>query len=256
MTFQTCPSPTVPNDFSSNSTGEVQVLLDGLLAPREWTSDATNEKWIQNVSSEPATPMHISQMSQKIEERVKTAKEAYVSSIGTAADPDVLLSFCGSTSPLLSSTYSETISELIRQETIGCGDRGKLLARLRDESDKVIEEWDIGLQSLVSYSLRKRKRNYKVITDSKKMEDDLKRRLKCLDATRKEVLKETESIEDQHALEVELMSQQHQLAINGYMEKLSEARARYRDMMDAQDTKRLYESLGTPHALGHALGHV
>eukprot|EP00999_Lentomonas_sp_LEN2_P000295 NODE_1291_length_918_cov_109.595449_g1245_i0.p1 GENE.NODE_1291_length_918_cov_109.595449_g1245_i0~~NODE_1291_length_918_cov_109.595449_g1245_i0.p1 ORF type:complete len:246 (-),score=33.33 NODE_1291_length_918_cov_109.595449_g1245_i0:81-818(-) len=113
------PAGTFTGDLPG-SAGEVRRALNKLFPSVQW-NDA-GEEFIQAVSSEDLGSNGVLDAQQRLDEQLQVCN-ARSSGI------------C----PVREALFSQCLDELIRQTTIGCVERGELLAELRDELDMRID---------------------------------------------------------------------------------------------------------------------
>eukprot|EP01069_Polyplicarium_translucidae_P002347 Polyplicarium_translucidae@DN2002_c0_g1_i1.p1 len=223
---KTAPSPVIFTEDKTSlqgfSAGEIQALLDELLPPREWCNDATNEKWVQSVSSEPATPMHVSQFIEKVKERLTAIRSRFAETLPTPNATSLSIC-CGATSTETENVFSESLDEIIRETVIACADRGKLLARMRDETDRLTNAWSCAAESSVAFAIRKRQqraaRAQELLADATKARSDLK----TAHAQRDELVSQMKGMEETYSNETELMQQEHAAAMTALEAQVVEA---------------------------------
>lgn len=128
----------VPDRASSNDRGvdRTEDILNSMFKPREWTKDG--ELWIQRVSSTPATRLEVTSLRDALD---RGLKERRANETGICSVREGL--------------YAEAFDEIIRQVTIGCSDRGKLLLRLRDELRMTNEAYRNLYESSIAFGIRK-----------------------------------------------------------------------------------------------------
>ena len=84
--------------------------------PPQLFSDGANKQWVQRISSTPATRIDVAALAEALDQRLqqRQARETGI---------------C----PVREELYAQAFDEVIRQTTLGCVERGRLLLRVRDE---------------------------------------------------------------------------------------------------------------------------
>ena len=126
-----------------------------MFLPREW--EENGKKFIQYVSSEPATREKARDLFKALDEKIK---ERHAREKGIC--------------PVREELYSQCFDDIIRQVTIECPERGLLLLRVRDENKMTIALYQTLYDSAILFGIRK-----KLQAESGK--EELKKRLEELD---------------------------------------------------------------------------
>ena len=126
-----------------------------MFLPREW--EENGKKFIQYVSSEPATREKARDLFKALDEKIK---ERHAREKGIC--------------PVREELYSQCFDDIIRQVTIECPERGLLLLRVRDEIKMTIALYQTLYDSAILFGIRK-----KLQAESRK--EELKKRLEELD---------------------------------------------------------------------------
>ena len=92
----------------------IKETLYSMFLPREW--EENGKKFIQYVSSEPATREKARDLFKALDEKIKERQ---------AREKGIC--------PVREELYSQCFDEIIRQVTVECPERGLLLLRVRDE---------------------------------------------------------------------------------------------------------------------------
>lgn len=129
-----------PNKKSDEIGGEDEQLtrevLDNMLPPRKFNQDGQN--LIQYVSITPATRSDVIKLQTQLDSLLQQRKARNTG-------------IC----PIRSELYAQCFDEIIRQITIDCSARGKLLIRVRDELRMVISSYQQLYESAVAWGMRK-----------------------------------------------------------------------------------------------------
>ena len=112
------PPPVV--DKSAQS--QTEEILNLILPPKETSEEG--QLWVQYVSPDPATPADVKKLEEELGKRLvlRGAKE-----VGICPEREEL--------------YAQAFDEIIRQVTIICTDRGKVLVRVRNEANMTIHAY-------------------------------------------------------------------------------------------------------------------
>ena len=133
----------------------IKDTLYSMFLPREW--EENGKKFIQYVSSEPATREKARDLFKALDEKIK---ERHAREKGIC--------------PVREELYSQCFDDIIRQVTIECPERGLLLLRVRDEIKMTIALYQTLYDSAILFGIRK-----KLQAESGK--EELKKRLEELD---------------------------------------------------------------------------
>ena len=133
----------------------IKETLYSMFLPREW--EENGKKFIQYVSSEPATREKARDLFKALDEKIK---ERHAREKGIC--------------PVREELYSQCFDDIIRQVTIECPERGLLLLRVRDEIKMTIALYQTLYDSAILFGIRK-----KLQAESGK--EELKKRLEELD---------------------------------------------------------------------------
>lgn len=133
----------------------IKETLYSMFLPREW--EENGKKFIQYVSSEPATREKARDLFKALDEKIK---ERHAREKGIC--------------PVREELYSQCFDDIIRQVTIECPERGLLLLRVRDEIKMTIALYQTLYDSAILFGIRK-----KLQAESGK--EELKKRLEDLD---------------------------------------------------------------------------
>jgi len=99
-----------------------EEILNLILPPKETSEEG--QLWVQYVSPDPATPADVKKLEDELSKRLvlRGAKE-----VGICPEREEL--------------YSQAFDEIIRQITIICTDRGKVLVRVRNEANMTVHAY-------------------------------------------------------------------------------------------------------------------
>lgn len=120
--------------IESNPT--IKETLYAMFLPREW--EENKKKFIQYVSSEPATREKARDLFKALDEKIKERQ---------AREKGIC--------PVREELYSQCFDEIIRQVTIECPERGLLLLRVRDEIKMTIASYQTLYESAILFGIRK-----------------------------------------------------------------------------------------------------
>jgi dynein light intermediate chain len=112
-------------------------LLDKIVPPQRFT-DGANKEWVQRISSTPATRVDVVALAEALDQRLqqRQARETGI---------------C----PVREELYAQAFDEVIRQTTLGCVERGRLLLRVRDEVRMTTAAYQALYESSVAFGMRK-----------------------------------------------------------------------------------------------------
>lgn len=112
-------------------------LLDRIVPPQRFT-DGGNKEWVQRISSTPATRIDVAALAEALDQRLqqRQARETGI---------------C----PVREELYAQCFDEVIRQTTLGCVERGRLLLRVRDEVRMTTSAYQALYESSVAFGMRK-----------------------------------------------------------------------------------------------------
>jgi dynein light intermediate chain len=112
-------------------------LLDRIVPPQLF-SDGANKQWVQRISSTPATRIDVAALAEALDQRLqqRQARETGI---------------C----PVREELYAQAFDEVIRQTTLGCVERGRLLLRVRDEVRMTTAAYQALYESSVAFGMRK-----------------------------------------------------------------------------------------------------
>lgn len=115
---------------------QTEDILNSIIPPREFEEDS--QKWIQFVSSTPATRLEVINLQEALDSRLqqRQARETGI---------------C----PVREELYAQTFDEIIRQVTVNCAERGLLLLRVRDEIRMTLAAFRTLYESSVAFGMRK-----------------------------------------------------------------------------------------------------
>jgi dynein light intermediate chain, axonemal len=124
---------------SSKSGGgipQTEDILNSIIPPREFEEEG--QKWIQFVSSHPATRLDVINLQENLDARLqqRQARETGI---------------C----PIREELYAQAFDEIIRQVTVNCAERGLLLLRVRDEIRMTLAAYRTLYESSVAFGMRK-----------------------------------------------------------------------------------------------------
>ncbi|EAX84707.1 hypothetical protein TVAG_448610 [Trichomonas vaginalis G3] len=111
-------------------------VLDSMLPPRKFVQDG--QTLIQFVSIAPATRSDVVKLQSQLDSLLQQRKARNTG-------------IC----PIRSELYAQCFDEIIRQITIDCSARGKLLVRVRDELRMIISDYQQLYESAVAWGMRK-----------------------------------------------------------------------------------------------------
>eukprot|EP00697_Spironema_sp_BW2_P000034 gnl/Spiro4/10065_TR5339_c0_g1_i1.p1 gnl/Spiro4/10065_TR5339_c0_g1~~gnl/Spiro4/10065_TR5339_c0_g1_i1.p1 ORF type:complete len:257 (+),score=53.91 gnl/Spiro4/10065_TR5339_c0_g1_i1:50-820(+) len=111
-------------------------VLNDILPPREYLENG--EWWVQCVSPVIATRVDVKKLQDRLDQLLKfrQARETGI---------------C----PIREDLYSQCFDELIRQVTIQCAERGRLMHRVRDEMRMTINAYRTLYESSIAFGMRK-----------------------------------------------------------------------------------------------------
>ena len=123
-------------DTNEKKNSHLVETLNSMFPPKQWEEEG--HKYIQYVSSEPATRDKSRDLLKELEKKLKErrAKEKGI---------------C----PVRQKLYSQCFDEIIRQVTIDNTERGLLLLKVRDEIKMSIASYQILYESAILYGIRK-----------------------------------------------------------------------------------------------------
>lgn len=133
--------------------------------------------------------------------------------------------------PIRSRLYAQCFDELIRQVTIENSPRGLLLVQLRDEMQRMIEEYKILIESTLTYGTRK---SYKEVKNKAKMEEEnekLKKEISQIRQSNMDLEKEIENKKEKFEKEIEYLQQSWKADIEKMKEEINNLRQQIQDMM-------------------------
>lgn len=121
---------------ASTSLPQTEDILNSIIPPREFEEDG--QKWIQFVSSNPATRLDVINLQEHLDGRLqqRQARETGI---------------C----PIREELYAQAFDEIIRQVTVNCAERGLLLLRVRDEIRMTLAAYRTLYESSVAFGMRK-----------------------------------------------------------------------------------------------------
>lgn len=133
----------------------IKETLYAMFLPREW--EENGKKFIQYVSSEPATREKARDLFKALDEKIKERQ---------AREKGIC--------PVREELYSQCFDEIIRQVTIECPERGLLLLRVRDEIKMTIASYQTLYESAILFGIRKQ-------LQAESGKEELKKRLEELE---------------------------------------------------------------------------
>ena len=133
----------------------IKETLYSMFLPREW--EENGKKFIQYVSSEPATRERARDLFKALDEKIKERQ---------AREKGIC--------PVREELYSQCFDEIIRQVTIECPERGLLLLRVRDEIKMTIASYQTLYESAILFGIRKQ-------LQAESGKEELKKRLEELE---------------------------------------------------------------------------
>jgi dynein light intermediate chain, axonemal len=121
---------------ASSSLPQTEDILNSIIPPREFEEEG--QKWIQFVSSNPATRLDVINLQEHLDARLqqRQARETGI---------------C----PIREELYAQAFDEIIRQVTVNCAERGLLLLRVRDEIRMTLAAYRTLYESSVAFGMRK-----------------------------------------------------------------------------------------------------
>lgn len=133
--------------------------------------------------------------------------------------------------PIRSRLYAQCFDELIRQITIENSPRGLLLVQLRDEMQRMIEEYKILIESTLTYGTRKT--NKEVTNKSRMIEENerLKKEILQIKENNIELEKEIENKKEKFEKEIEYLQQSWKTDIEQMKEEINSIRQQIQEMM-------------------------
>ena len=122
--------------MAEDAVPRAEDILNSILPPRDF--EANGQKWVQHVSSTPATRLDVITLQEQLDARLqqRQARESGV---------------C----PIREELYAQAFDEIIRQVTVSCAERGLLLLRVRDEARMTIAAYKTLYESSVAFGMRK-----------------------------------------------------------------------------------------------------
>lgn len=113
-----------------------EEILDYIFPPNQW--EENGNLWRQTISSDPVTTEGIAKLSERLDEFLKEqkAKEDGIDAIRAKL-------------------FGQFFDEIIRIETVICGERGLLLGRVRDDVKYTLAVYRKLFESCMGYALRK-----------------------------------------------------------------------------------------------------
>ena len=122
---------------ASGAPPTAEDLLDRIVPPQLF-SDGANKQWVQRISSTPATRIDVAALAEALDQRLqqRQARETGI---------------C----PVREELYAQAFDEVIRQTTLGCVERGRLLLRVRDEVRMTTAAYQALYESSVAFGMRK-----------------------------------------------------------------------------------------------------
>jgi len=162
---------------SSSSSLTADDLLDKIVPPQVF-SDGINKEWTQRISSTPATKLDVIALAEALDQRLqqRQARETGI---------------C----PVREELYSQAFDEVIRQVTLGCVERGRLLLRVRDEVRTTMGSYQALYESSIAFGMRK-----SLMAEQRKSE--VRARSKLLAAEVRELERQAEQLQAK-CLEIE-----------------------------------------------------
>lgn len=189
-------------DVRDVATQQTIEVLNALIPPREWQEE--NNKWTQQVSSNPATRIDVVTLQEELDRRLqqRQARETGI---------------C----PVRRELYTQCFDELIRQVTLNCSERGLMLVRVRDEIRMTIAAYQTLYESSVAFGMRKalqaehgktdlEKMVAKLENDKRELEQQLNEQKTRCDLLDKKAIEQKSVLEKQHQEEVQFLKRTNQ----------------------------------------------
>ncbi|XP_060897830.1 axonemal dynein light intermediate polypeptide 1-like [Labrus mixtus] len=148
------PSPKSKPTSTDTTKQEDKKILNAILPPREWTEGT--QLWVQQVSSAPPTRTDVIHLEELLDTKLYQRQPRQTG-------------LC----PVSRELYSQCFDELIRQVTVRCAERGRLLSRVRDEIKMTIAVYQTLYESGVAFGMRKALRSVQGEVDMEKKITDL-----------------------------------------------------------------------------------
>eukprot|EP00697_Spironema_sp_BW2_P012300 gnl/Spiro4/28518_TR14102_c0_g1_i1.p1 gnl/Spiro4/28518_TR14102_c0_g1~~gnl/Spiro4/28518_TR14102_c0_g1_i1.p1 ORF type:complete len:276 (+),score=77.41 gnl/Spiro4/28518_TR14102_c0_g1_i1:67-828(+) len=119
----------------------LEDVLNEVLPPKEYKDDL-GTTWVQPVSTQPATRQDVLKLEELLNLRLKKVWPE-----GQARDTGIC--------PIREELYSQCFDELLRQITIQCQERGRLLHRVREEARLNVNSYRALYESSIAFGMRK-----------------------------------------------------------------------------------------------------
>lgn len=133
--------------------------------------------------------------------------------------------------PIRSRLYAQCFDELIRQVTIENSPRGLLLVQLRDEMQRMIEEYKILIESTLTYGTRKSDKEVKNKAKMVEENEKLKKEISQIRQSNMDLEKEIENKKEKFEKEIEYLQQSWKADIEKMKEEINNLRQQIQDMM-------------------------
>ncbi|XP_060937995.1 axonemal dynein light intermediate polypeptide 1-like [Limanda limanda] len=179
---QSSDSVPPPPKFSSteDTWKENEATLDTIFPPRTWM--VGKQQWLQQVSSTPCTRKDVVRLKEMLDTNIqrRQARETGI---------------C----PVRRELYAQCFDELIRQVTINCAERGRLLLQIRDEINMSFAAHETLYESSVGFGMRKALLAEQGKADTEKCTADLKTEIQDLNRQLNEEKAKCDVIEQREA---------------------------------------------------------
>lgn len=176
---------------------QTEDVLNSILPPREF--DEEGQRWIQFVSSTPATRLDVINLQEFLDARLqqRQARETGI---------------C----PIREELYAQAFDEVIRQVAVNCAERGLLLLRVRDEIRMTINAYRTLYESSVAFGMRKALHSEQGKVDMQATIRNLEREKEDLERQVAELTTKCEAIERREAERHAADEKKHQEEVSFY----------------------------------------
>ena len=200
----------IENGGNKDFTYSVKDALNKILPPKIITE---NEKtWVQYVTSCPVTKIEVVNLQEGLDQKLLTEK---------ARETGIC--------PIREKLYDECFSELIRQVTLNCLERGILLNRIKKETEMTVTSYQNLYESSVAYGIRTL---LLAEEEKKKINDNIEKvesECEVLESEINDIINEIEEMKKKDDERREVEKNQHEEEIlegrkkaNAFKEKLKE----------------------------------
>merc|ERR1712070_559578 len=187
------------NDSKSiGNVGSGDDILHTILPPREF--DEEGLKYIQCVSSQPASRFDVITLQEQLDRRMAERK-ARESGICVVREQ----------------LYGQCFNELIRQVALNLPERGLLLMRVRDEMKLTISAYNTLYESSVAFSTRKAIQAQDGIADMEKKLEELEAECRALEEESVQLTQKLETTKRRENEKINVMKKKHTEAVEYLM---------------------------------------